>query len=199
MKSPILALLVFLVVGATCFAQASIQPQHRFALRVNTLGMFNLDLIGDVEYCLSERIGVFIGGGSEFIHPYHFAFPADTWFKKEPDEVCKNTNWGVYAGTRISIPVWKLTGLALRPSVFFQSTDKQGYCYSSPTNGGAITSYKSKEVGIALSLAYTQRFAKWFFIEPVVGLAPEVAFRDMVREGVMSFWTCSCRCSLILG
>ncbi|MBK9451169.1 MAG: hypothetical protein IPN95_17525 [Bacteroidetes bacterium] len=64
-----------LLVGIPCAsAQKADPPQHRFAMRVNTLGVFNLDLIGDIEYSLSSRIGLFVGGGSEFIHP---TFSAD--------------------------------------------------------------------------------------------------------------------------
>lgn len=160
------------------YSQEKFKPDRPLAIRWNTLGIFNLDGIGDLEYSISKRLGVFVGGGSEYVHPVFY--PSHNWFKKVPDEVCKSTNWGIYAGVRISIPVWKFKGLALRPNVFFQHIDMQGACFGTPTNSPAITSYKSSEIGINLNIAYTQDFAGRFFIEPVIGIGPEIVTRDLV-------------------
>lgn len=167
--------------GGTCFAQEKAKPEHRIAIRLNTLGLLNLDLIGDVEYAISQRIGVFVGGGSEYFQPSFM--PARYWFKKDSEEYCKHTNWGVYAGARISIPIWKFTGLALRPYLFYQLIDMQGSCWSVPTVGPGISSIKGTELGMAVNLAYTQVFAKRFFVEPAIGFGPEILTRDIVPYG----------------
>ncbi len=172
-----------LLVGIPCAsAQKADPPQHRFAMRVNTLGAFNLDMIGDIEYSLSSRIGLFVGGGSEFIHP---TFPPmRKLFSKDPEDYCQRNNWGVYAGMRISIPVWVLKGLALRPTLFYQRFNMEGDCWGSlPTNSPGISSIKGTEFGLIVNLAYTQNFAKRFFVEPVIGFGCGIMTRQVVPYG----------------
>lgn len=190
MRYLIISLVIAVGFVARCYSQEEIKPHRNFAIRVNTLGVLNLDLIGDIEYCISKRIGVFIGGGSEYVQPY-FDSPR-YWFKKESEDYCKHTNWGVYAGMRISIPVWKFKGLALRPNLFFQRIVMDGNCWGPPPSvGPGISSLKSSEIGLVANLVYTQEFAKRFFIEPVIGFGPELLDREIVPYGHGRFlsWT----------
>ncbi len=188
MKSILLFIGLLLGFGSPIFAQDGTQPDHRFALRVNTLGVFNLDLIGDIEYSLSNRIGVFVGGGSEFVHP-NFLRPK-SWFTKEPGDYCQRTNWGVYMGMRISIPIGEFKGLALRPNLFYQRLNMEGSCWGTPpANGPGIASIKGSEFGLVMNLAYTQEFAKRFFVEPVVGFGCGMMTREVVPYGSGRYFT----------
>jgi hypothetical protein len=79
-NSIILTVAFLALASATCHAQEIEGPSKRFAVRLNTLGLLNLDGIGDIEYTISNRIGVFLGGGSEHVQPV-FDRP-NSWFKK---------------------------------------------------------------------------------------------------------------------
>ena len=182
MKSIFVFLAIVVCFSIKGYSQERVKPQHRFAIRVNALGAFNLDLIGDIEYSLSSRIGVFLGGGSEYVHPNFFR--PISWFTKEKENYCQRTNWGVYAGMRISIPVWVLKGLALRPTLFYQRFNMEGDCWGSlPTNSPGISSIKGTEIGLIVNLAYTQNFAKRFFVEPVIGFGCGIMTRQVVPYG----------------
>jgi hypothetical protein len=169
MKSFISILLLLLVNTGFCHAQDQQSTDHKVAIRLNTLGFLHLDLIGDVEYCLSDRIGIFLGAGSEFVQPVFYR--PNAWFSKASLDNCSRSNWGIYGGMRVSTPLGKCKGLALRPYVFMQRINMEGNCWGlPPLHGPATTSIKSTEVGLVANIAYTQTFARRFFVEPVVGI-----------------------------
>jgi hypothetical protein len=56
----------------------------------------------------------------------------------------------------------------------------KGDCWGPPPSVGPATSaLKSSEIGLVVNLAYTQGFAKRFFVEPVIGIGPEVMWRSI--------------------
>ena len=48
------------------FAQQTSTPDHRFAIRWNTLGLLSLDAIGELEYSVSKRLGVYVKPATYF-------------------------------------------------------------------------------------------------------------------------------------
>lgn len=156
------------------FAQEVKKPDHRLSVRLNLLGVFNLDATGDVEYAVTNQIGVFAGGGSEYIKSY---IPPSHKFSKVPDIVCNHTNWGLYAGMHVSFPIRKAVGLGIRPLIYFQNIKMEGVgCFGSlPTNSTPENLFQMHEWGMMMNVVYTQTFVKCLFIEPVLGFGPLIS------------------------
>ncbi len=149
------------------FAQQTSTPDHRFAIRWNTLGLLSLDAIGELEYSVSKRLGVYVGAG--FDSP---TFGMVAYNRSKPiDELpCKQSIWGAYAGVRISTPLGKLVGLSVKPATYFQLVNLSGPGCIPALQDPSILEYKAQIVGGLLSVAYAQTFLKRFFVEPSVGI-----------------------------
>lgn len=157
----------------TCvFAQDRTPPDHRFAVRWNTLGIPNLDAIGEIEYSPTNKIGLFVGGGSSFglVYPYRiYGYGGD--FRDK----CKSANWGIYLGARVAIPIGKLTGLNVKAAFCYQHNKlfDATNCLQNPDDVPAPPSIVFRQsMSGYLSIAYNQAFAKRFFLEPVIGIGP---------------------------
>lgn len=154
-------------------SQDAVGKEYRIALRVNTLGFLNLNGMGDVELSLPGRVGVFVGGGSSAAMVY----PGRLVGYTNPMAAgCKGSNWGLYGGGRLSLPVGKLSGLNGKVLVAYQHDllqDTNGCLGWNPDVPDAPSVVKRETVSIFLAAGYTQVFLKRFFVEPVVGLGPQ--------------------------
>ncbi len=148
-------------------AQSS-KPDHRFAVRLNLLGAANLDAIGEVEYLFSDRLGVLAGGG--------MASPiVDLREGFWPNLKYTSSLGGAYLGMRIGIPVGKLHGLSLKPTVAYQAYKRRDNFeipdYIIFFQQAKLVSVR-RSMSAYVSLAYTQTFCKRFFGELVIGTGP---------------------------
>jgi hypothetical protein len=186
-------LFTFMAVATSLYGQDAKTHTPRISLRLNTLGVFNLDATGDVEFAINNRIGVFAGGGSEYIKSY---IPPSRKFSKMSQDICKRNNWGIYAGIHLSLPIGKATGFGVRPLIYFQNLHTEGLgCYGTlPTNSTLESVFQMHELALMLNAVYTQTFAKRFFVEPLLGFGPlasqeiKAGTAQKARLGISGFW-----------
>jgi hypothetical protein len=172
----LLAFLLCSLLACPYFAagQRSTQPDHRIAVRWNSLGILNLNAIGELEYSASSRVGLFAGFGSSvaLVFPHYMIGHRVHW-----NSGCRFSRWGIYAGVRLAVPVGKLTGLSIKATF--------SYRHMKILNAGDCLQYPSdvppppptvfhQTLGGYLSVAYAQPFAKRFFVEPSVGFGPHI-------------------------
>lgn len=160
----LLVLYIFLMLPAWTIAQQESQPQHRFSVRWNALGLVNLDGIGEVEYAISKRVGLFVGGGS--LDPI-VNLDRLGWAQYRRADY---RGWGLYAGARLPFSIGSFHGLSVKPSIFYSRFRGHDYWIVPFVGPPFFVTYMQNKVGGQLSLAYAKTFLKRFFVEPVVGV-----------------------------
>ena len=178
---------ILLLIGALpTFSQTKSIPDHRFAIRCNTLGLFNLSAVVELEYSISARIGLFLGGGIGVQDAYPTGFIV---FKNRENDYCKISGYGSYLGTRVGIPIGKLQGLAVKAIVQYDYYHAEGVdCIPNIHSQPFPNPYITNTISTALCVAYTQPFAKRFFVEPLVGFGPYWSSTAGKREITHQYW-----------
>lgn len=151
-------------------AQTPTSPDYRFAVRLNTLALINLSAVGELEIAISKRIGVFAGSGIgvHSVDPIGISI-----YRKYDPESCKISGWGIYTGIRVGLPIGKLVGLSLKGIVAYTHYQAAGTgCISTVELPPLPDPYIRNQLGGYVCVAYAQKFAKRFFIEPVIGIGP---------------------------
>jgi hypothetical protein len=142
-------------------------PDHRFAARVNVLGVLSLDAIGELEYSFSDQLGLFVGGG--VAAPVVDLGQGD-WFKGSFNA----KSGGAYLGMRIGLPLGSIKGVSLKPAVAYTKygkVDGGGDGIVVPGIPQTIV-YPSQMVVVFVSVAYAHSIGSRFFVEPVIGVGP---------------------------
>ena len=161
---------VLLLLSIHGFAQKTDAPNHRFAVRLNTLSVLGLSAIGDLEYTFGKRVGVFAGGGLGIaaVDPVGLGIANGL---STPN--CKTSGWSSYGGVRIGLPIGKLVGLSLKGIVSYSHFQEAGSgCNSDIDLPPSPDPYLRNWLGFYACAAYAQTFAKRFFVEPVIGIGP---------------------------
>ena len=138
-------------------------PDHRFAIRLNLIGLASFNPIAEFEYRVSKRLGLFVGGGTPdpLIH-----LGGIDWF---------NPHWnqsriaGAYLGANIAIPIWKFDHLSIKPmlaSTFYGQYDSLSHSIDTPWP----TYFLKNSFEVCLNIGYAQPLGSHFFVEPVIGL-----------------------------
>ena len=157
---------VVILLGNVANAQQATKPDHRFAIRWNTLGLIKLDGIGEFEYSISRRLGVYVGLG---IDSPTFGMVNYSHRRTIAELPCKQSIWGAYVGARISTPIGKLVGLSLKPAVYFQRVKMSGPGCMPSLHTPQILNYQVQIIGGLVGVAYAQTFLQRCFVEPVIG------------------------------
>lgn len=156
-------------------AQISTKPDHRFAVRLNLLGILSLSQRLEVEYSPSKRLGCFAGTGfgkGIMTDP----FGVNIYRRYPFDPYCRTIGGSAYVGVNLRIPVWKLIGLSFKAAVIGRHTKT----YSTIGRFGCdgldmphmADPYFRNSVSMLFCVAYAQSLGKHVFVEPLVGIGP---------------------------
>lgn len=171
MKALILAITILSITGSIGHAQEPVaMPQRRFAIRCNTLAILNLSGVFELEYSVSQRVGLFVGGGMGVQDVYPTSL--QVFFKREW-QFCEIPGKGVYTGFRVGIPIWKLVGLSVKGIVQYTYYKAAGFGCTPTMDGTPLPDpFVVNTANSFVGLAYAQTFAKRYFVEPMVGFGP---------------------------
>ncbi|MFN8396325.1 MAG: hypothetical protein U0176_16995 [Bacteroidia bacterium] len=199
----VILLAVSLLAGAhSSVAQKAAKPEHRFALRLNLLGILSLSERLELEYAISRRIGVFVGSGfgkEPVTDPFGFYL----YRARFSNPLCSTFGGSVYAGVRVGIPIWKFVGLSVKGLVigshFKMQSDVPGWDQCNPGLSWPplVDPYYRNSVSFPACAAYAQTLGKHFFIEPLVGIGP--LFTSLGGKRKPDYWTYTTGAQLNMG
>lgn len=171
--------------GFSAFSQHT-KPEHRFAIRCNTLAILNLSGVLELEYSVSNHVGVFIGGGmgKQDVYPTGLQI-----FRQRESLYCQISGQGIYGGGRLGIPIWKLAGLSVKGVVQYTYYHAEGFgCNPTFDTPPLLDPYIINTLSSFVAVAYAQTFLRKYFVEPLIGFGPYWSSTNGKREITHQYW-----------
>lgn len=147
-------------------AQSSSGGGDGFAIRTNLLTLLNLDGSLELEYGLSDKVGIHVGGGVK-------SPVADLGMMEGFDRSGSGIRgWGLTGGCRVMFRIAGVEGFSVKGSLTYVNRSIRDFPDSVTVGLPGAVSYTTSTVGGYVGIAYTRVFGGRFFIEPVIGLGP---------------------------